>query len=37
VTGPDRKRRARWLYVRVLLVQAVTLIALWLLQAAYGA
>ena len=30
------KRRVRWLYVRVLLVQAVTLYALWLLQARFG-
>lgn len=30
------KPRTRWLYVRVLLVQAVTLVALWLLQSVYG-
>ena len=30
------KRRVRWLYVRVLLVQALTLVALWLLQARFG-
>lgn len=29
-------RRVRWLYVRVLLVQAVTLLALWWLQARFG-
>lgn len=28
--------RTRWLITRVLLVQAITLLALWLLQAAYG-
>lgn len=34
---PDvRKRRARWLYVRVLIVQVVALIGLWLLQSTYG-
>ncbi len=32
----DRKRRARWLYARVIIVQVVALIALWLLQSAYG-
>lgn len=32
----ERKRRARWLYARVMIVQVVALIALWLLQAAYG-
>jgi hypothetical protein len=32
----ERKRRARWLYARVILVQVVALIALWLLQATYG-
>ena len=30
------KRHTRWLYVRVLIVQAITLAALWLLQAVYG-
>jgi hypothetical protein len=29
-------RRPRWLYARVLLVQAVTLLALWWLQASFG-
>ena len=32
----DRKRRARWLAARVILVQVVTLIALWLLQSPFG-
>ncbi len=27
----------KWLYARVLIVQAVTLIALWLLQSTFGA
>ena len=31
-----RKRKARWLYARVIIVQVVALFALWLLQAAYG-
>ncbi len=31
-----RKRRARWLFARVLFVQIVSLVALWLLQATYG-
>ena len=30
------KKHTRWLYARVLIVQAVTLIALYLLQAMYG-
>lgn len=30
------RERLRWLYVRVLAVQALTLVALWLLQAAFG-
>lgn len=32
----ERKRRARWLYARVIIVQIVALIGLWLLQATYG-
>jgi hypothetical protein len=31
-----RKRKARWLFARVVIVQVVALIALWLLQSAYG-
>jgi len=31
-----RKRKVRWLIARVMIVQAVALIALWLLQATYG-
>lgn len=31
------KPKTRWLFARVLLVQAATLIALWLLQVAFGA
>lgn len=31
-----RRRRSRWLYARVIFVQVVALIALWLLQVAYG-
>lgn len=37
--SPETKhagKHTRWLYARVLIVQAVTLIALYLLQAAYG-
>lgn len=30
------KPHTRWLYARVLIVQAITLLALWLLQSAYG-
>lgn len=30
------KKHTRWLYARVMIVQAITLIALYLLQAAYG-
>ena len=30
------KKHTRWLYARVLIVQAITLIALWMLQAAFG-
>ena len=30
------KKHTRWLYVRVLVVQAITLIALYWLQAIYG-
>lgn len=29
-------RQTRWLYARVLIVQAVTLVALYVLQAVYG-
>jgi hypothetical protein len=32
----ERKRRARWLYARVIIVQIVALIGLWLLQTTYG-
>lgn len=32
----ERKRRARWLYAPVVIVQIVALIGLWLLQATYG-
>lgn len=32
----ERKRRARWLYARVMIVQILALIALWWLQYAYG-
>lgn len=35
-TPPERKRHTRWLYARVMLVQIIALIALYLLQAAYG-
>ena len=31
-----RKRKTRWLFARVMVVQVVALIALWLLQATYG-
>ncbi len=31
-----RKRKARWLFARVVIVQVVALAALWLLQATYG-
>lgn len=31
------RRHTRWLYARVLIVQALTLLALWLLQATFGA
>jgi len=34
--APRGGRSIRWLYVRVLLVQAVTLVLLWLLQAGFG-
>lgn len=30
------RRNMTWLYVRVLLVQAVTLVALWLIQRSFG-
>ena len=30
------KPHTRWLYARVLIVQAITLVALYLLQAVYG-
>lgn len=32
----ERKRRTRWLFARVMIVQAAALIALWLLQARFG-
>jgi hypothetical protein len=31
-----RKRKTRWLAARVIIVQVVALVALWLLQSAYG-
>ncbi len=36
MSEPGRSRRVRWLYARVLLVQALALLALWLLQATFG-
>lgn len=30
------KKHTRWLYARVLIVQAATLFALWMMQAIYG-
>jgi hypothetical protein len=37
VTGtPGQKRRSRWLYARVLAIQAATLLGLWLLQRTFG-
>ena len=32
----ERRRRLKWLYVRVLTVQALTLVVLWLLQSSFG-
>ncbi len=34
--GGSSKKRTRWLYARVLIVQAIALIALYILQAVYG-
>jgi hypothetical protein len=34
MTGSSR--RVRWLYIRVLVVQLLALIALWILQTTYG-
>ena len=31
-----QKKHTRWLYARVLIVQVITLVALYLLQAVYG-